>query len=64
MWTNDFEGEACLELCLLPGVNYEITKTEIDDILPTELYLTNPKSKIFLLTSLFKQKVLNWLNSV
>lgn len=46
MWSNDFEGEACLELCLLPGVRDELVEGEQKNLPTIELYLTNPKSTI------------------
>lgn len=46
MWRNDFEGEACLELCLLPGVRDELVEGEQKNLPTIELYLTNPKSTI------------------
>ena len=47
MWSNDFEGEACLELCQLPGVRDELIDGEQKNLPTIELYLTNPKSKNF-----------------
>ena len=49
MWTNDFEGEAYLELCQVPGVRDDLNENEHKSLPTIELYLTNPKSIIILL---------------
>ena len=43
--SNDFEGEACLELNQLPGIKAELTMPDINSPTVFELFLTNPKGK-------------------
>lgn len=42
MWSNDFEGEAFIELSQVPGVRSELGEN-FSDLTPVELYLTNSK---------------------
>jgi hypothetical protein len=42
VWSNDFEGEAFLELSSLPGVKTNLTDAEIISLKYTELKLINP----------------------
>ena len=49
MWSNDFEGEAFIELCTVPGVraheNNDTTNSEAyNNLKYTELFLIHPKS--------------------
>lgn len=47
MWSNDFEGEAFLEITKLPGVPHETVHDNrpFDELKQIELSLTHPKSK-------------------
>ncbi len=40
--SNDFEGEACLELNQLPGIKTELNMSETNSPTVFELFLTNP----------------------
>lgn len=54
MWSNDFEGEAFLELSKLSGINSEINQDHraFEELKLFELALTHPKgSRIFLFNS-------------
>ena len=54
VWTNDFEGEAFLELSTLPGVRGDLGEGGYKDLKYTELFLIRPKSKYsFIETLLF-----------
>ncbi|CAF1261716.1 unnamed protein product, partial [Didymodactylos carnosus] len=44
MWTNDFEGEAFLEIANLPGVNSELGDRGFEDLKDIEIPLTHPKA--------------------
>ena len=44
VWTNDFEGEAFLELCSLPGVRGDLGEGGYKDLKYIELNLIRPKS--------------------
>ena len=44
MWSNDFEGEAFLELCSLPGVRENMNSDAYNNLKYTELFLIHPKS--------------------
>lgn len=41
MWSNDFEGEAFLEISKITGVNNDTRA--LDELKPIELALTHPK---------------------
>ena len=45
MWSNDFEGEAFLEICKLSGIPNELNNDNrpLDDLKQIELSLTHPK---------------------
>jgi hypothetical protein len=43
MWSNDFEGEAFLEISKVTGVNHE--NRAADELKPIELALTHPKGE-------------------
>ena len=43
MWSNDFEGEAFLQICKLPGVHPE--SRTFEELKQFELALTHPKSE-------------------
>lgn len=45
VWTNDFEGEAFLELSSLPGLRGDLGEGGYKDLKYTELFLVRPKSK-------------------
>ena len=47
MWSNDFEGEAFIELSQVPGVKSELGDS-LADLVPIELYLTHPKGILFI----------------
>lgn len=60
MWSNDFEGEAFLEIAKLPGaINESNTENRsLDELKPIEIPLTHPKGfssaeKKLLLKNLF-----------
>jgi hypothetical protein len=44
MWSNDFEGEAFLELSSLPGVHETMSSEAYNSLKYTELFLIHPKS--------------------
>ena len=41
MWSNDFEGEAFLEINKITGINHD--NRPLDELKPIELPLTHPK---------------------
>ena len=47
VWSNDFEGEAFLELQSLPGVRTDLGEGGYKDLKYTELFLTRPKGLFF-----------------
>ena len=44
MWTNDFEGEAFLELVSLPGTRSDMDSEAYNSLKYSELFLIHPKS--------------------
>ena len=48
VWSNDFEGEAFLELQSLPGVRTDLGEGGYKDLKYTELFLTRPKGLFFI----------------
>lgn len=53
VWSNDFEGEAFLELQSLPGVRNDLGEGGYKDLKYIELFLIRPKGKRFLCFCLF-----------
>jgi hypothetical protein len=43
MWSNDFEGEAFLEIGKITGINHD--NRALDELKQIELALTHPKGK-------------------
>jgi hypothetical protein len=43
MWSNDFEGEAFVELASIPGVKSDLAETSFKDLKLYELWLIQPK---------------------
>ncbi len=50
--SNDFEGEACLELNQLPGIKADLAMSETNSLPIIELFLTNPKGKMIINTDI------------
>ena len=48
MWSNDFEGEAFIDLSTVPGLRGELGDGGYRDLKIFELNLLHPKSKIIL----------------
>lgn len=44
MWTNDFEGEAFMDLLSIPGLHGDLGDGGFQDLKQIELWLMQPKS--------------------
>jgi hypothetical protein len=56
VWSNDFEGEAFLELYSVPGIRNELGDCGYKDLKYIELNLIRPKSNIFNLFLFIRHK--------